>query len=55
MQATCALCHTVDFGVLFLRSNLLHTYQNSTIASFFNPAQTLITPKLLMGGLSVGA
>jgi hypothetical protein len=46
MQATCALCHMVDFGVLFLRSNLLRTYQKSTCASFFAPAQTLITPKL---------
>ncbi len=47
MRATCALCHTVDFGVLFLRSNLLRTYQKSKSASFFVPARTLITPKLL--------
>jgi hypothetical protein len=48
MQATCVLCHdTVDFGVLFLRSNLLRTYQKSTGASFFIPARTHITPKLL--------
>ncbi len=46
IQATCALSHTVDFGVLFLRSNLLHTYKKSTIASFFVPAGTLIKPKL---------
>ncbi len=46
IQATCALCHTVGFGVLFLRSNLLRTYQKSLSASFFFPAQTLITPKL---------
>ncbi len=42
MRATCALCHMVDFGVLFLRSNLLCTHQNSTSASFFVPAQTFI-------------
>ncbi len=35
------------FSVLFLRSNLLCTNQKSTSASFFVPAQTLITPKLL--------
>jgi hypothetical protein len=46
MQATCVLCHTVDFGVLFLCSNFLRTYQKSMSASFFVPAQTLITPKL---------
>ncbi len=49
MQVTCALCHMVDFGVLFLRLNLLCTYQKSTSASIFVPAQTLITPKLLIG------
>ncbi len=47
MQATCALCHRVDFGLLFLHSNLLCTYQKSMSASFFVPARTLITPKLL--------
>ncbi len=41
------MCHTVDFGVLFLCLNLLCTYQKSTSASFFVPAQTLIKPKLL--------
>ncbi len=47
MRATCALCHTVDFGVLFLRSHLLCTYQKSTSTSFFVPTWTLITSKLL--------
>jgi hypothetical protein len=50
MQTTCGLCHTIDFGLLFLRSIILHIYQKSTSASFFVPVRTLITPKLLRNG-----
>jgi hypothetical protein len=46
LRVNCVLCHMVNFGVLFLRSNHLRAYQKSTSASFFVPAWTLITPKL---------
>jgi hypothetical protein len=34
MQATCALCHTVDFGILFLHSNLLRNYKKVRAQGF---------------------
>ncbi len=42
------LFFNVEFIVLFLRSNRVRTYQKCTSTSFFVPAQTLITPKLLI-------
>ncbi len=51
IRATCALCHTVDFGVLFLHLYLLSTYQRSMSACFFVPAGTLNTRCMWAGGI----